>query len=278
MNLDSVVRDCGPDFLCVGAQKAGTSWLYKQLSVHPDFWMPPRKELHYLNQPGHAPFIPALRNRDKRDPLFFENLRKLRANHGLDLAGYGQLFAAKGSLISGDITPAYCMLPDQVIARVMRCFPRLKVIFLARDPVERAWSQLSMDVRLGVIPAFDVTDSEAVMRHVLRPSILQRSYPSRIVTRWRAHVPVDQFQVLFFDDLENDPVQLGNAIIAFLGGNPEKSSSRLQPKLSGAASRKKLPLSGEVRVQLAKFFAAELEACATELGRAASSWPSRYFR
>ena len=81
---------------------------------------------------------------------------------------------------------------------------------------------------------------------------------------------MDQFQVSFFDDLENDPVQLGNAIIAFLGGNPEKSSSRLQPKLSDAARRKKLPLSGEVRAQLAKFFAAELEACATELGRLAT--------
>ena len=81
-----------------------------------------------------------------------------------------------------------------------------------------------------------------------------------------------------FDDLENDPVQLGNAIIAFLGGNPEKSSGRFRPKPGGAESRKKLPLSGEVRAQLAKFFAAELEACAAELGGAARAWPSRYFR
>ena len=229
MNLDPVVCDCGPDFLCVGAQKAGTSWLYKQLSVHPDFWMPPRKELHYLNQPGHVSFIPVPRNRDERDPLFFENLRRLRANHGLDLAGYGQLFVGKGSQISGDITPAYCMLPDQVIARVMRSFPRLKVIFLARDPVERAWSQLSMDIRLGVIPAFDVTDSEAVVRHVLRPSILhvpilaESSPGGGRMFRWVSSMSL-------FDDLENDPVQLGNAIIAFLGGNPEKSSGRFRPK------------------------------------------------
>ena len=39
-----------PDFLCVGAQKAGTSWLYRQLEPHPDFWMPPVKEFHYLDQ------------------------------------------------------------------------------------------------------------------------------------------------------------------------------------------------------------------------------------
>ena len=37
--------DSGPDFLCVGAQKGGTRWLYDQLQLHPDFWMPPVKEL-----------------------------------------------------------------------------------------------------------------------------------------------------------------------------------------------------------------------------------------
>jgi hypothetical protein len=40
--------DAWPDFLCVGAQKAGTSWLYHQLTLHPDFWMPPIKEPYYF--------------------------------------------------------------------------------------------------------------------------------------------------------------------------------------------------------------------------------------
>src|SRR4029078_219812 len=48
-NFNGVAGDAGPDFLCVGAQKAGTSWLYRQLEPHPDFWMPPVKELHYLD-------------------------------------------------------------------------------------------------------------------------------------------------------------------------------------------------------------------------------------
>src|SRR5215470_9868606 len=41
----------GPDFLCIGLQKAGTGWLYDQLQFHPDFWMPPIKEIHYLDRP-----------------------------------------------------------------------------------------------------------------------------------------------------------------------------------------------------------------------------------
>src|SRR5437667_372467 len=39
--------DSRPDFLCVGAQKGGTTWLYQQLDSHPDFWMPPIMEVHY---------------------------------------------------------------------------------------------------------------------------------------------------------------------------------------------------------------------------------------
>ena len=45
----SSTGDARPDFLCVGSQKGGTSWLYGQLACHPDFWMPPVKELHYFD-------------------------------------------------------------------------------------------------------------------------------------------------------------------------------------------------------------------------------------
>ena len=38
-----------PDFLGVGMQKAGTSWLYEQLRNHPDAWLPKRKELHFFD-------------------------------------------------------------------------------------------------------------------------------------------------------------------------------------------------------------------------------------
>lgn len=40
-----------PDFIGIGAPKAGTTWLYYQLKDHPDLWLPPVKELHYFNWP-----------------------------------------------------------------------------------------------------------------------------------------------------------------------------------------------------------------------------------
>ena len=38
-----------PDFLCIGAQKAGTTWLYDNLKKHPDLGLPDVKELHYFD-------------------------------------------------------------------------------------------------------------------------------------------------------------------------------------------------------------------------------------
>src|SRR5688500_4031890 len=40
-------RGTPPHFLCIGAQKAGTQWLYDQTSSHPDVWMPAIKELRF---------------------------------------------------------------------------------------------------------------------------------------------------------------------------------------------------------------------------------------
>ena len=269
------VPGAGPDFICIGAQKAGTTWLYWQLAAHPDFWMPPRKEIHYFNERGNRPIKMWWRTRDERDLRFQEKLRSLSAQPWIDLTNYGQLFTAKESLLSGDITPAYSMLPDEIISMVTRQFPEAKVIFLARDPVERAWSQISMSVRTGGRVPFDVNDPAEVVRQLLHPLVVQRSHPSMIVARWRRHVAPGQFGLFFFDDLKNQPAELCRSIIAFLGGDPDKPGNRMRPA-DNHNSGKALPMSEEVRVHLAEFFAHELKTCAVELGGPATEWPSRY--
>ena len=41
----------GPDFLIIGAQRAGTTWLHRVLRQHPSLWLAPVKELHYFDKP-----------------------------------------------------------------------------------------------------------------------------------------------------------------------------------------------------------------------------------
>jgi hypothetical protein len=281
----------GPDFFCIGAQRAGTGWLYEQLRNHPDFWMPPLKELHYFDRVATGARDPrppmggkydgrvsaaGRRGRDERDAQFVNALRELSAKPGVDLEAYCRLFESKGSLISGDITPGYSTLADELIGQIMARLPDLKVIFVARDPVERAWSQLTLAVHHGLIPPFDVTDLEAVTRSLQSPTVQERSYPSRIVTRWRRHVSADSFRIFFYDDLKSNPRDLRHAIITFLGGDAEKPSGKFAAEHNSKANRQRLKLTDKARAHVARFFEAELKTCATEFGGPAAGWPKRY--
>jgi Sulfotransferase family len=265
-----------PDFLCVGVHKGGTTWLYQQLDSHPDFWMPPIKELHYFDQLSRVERASSPRCRDDRDVRFLERIKSLSAKPYLDLGHYARLFESKGALLSGDISPNYSTLRNEVIRRVVRYFPNLKVIFLARDPVERVWSHLSMEVRYGQIEPFDVTDIDEVNRNLLRRGMLLRSYPSALVARWKRYVHPDRFRIYFFDDLQRNPTELRRSILDFLGADPDKPGGRATADYNTWAKMEKLLLTDKVRSHLAQFFKKELKSCAAQLGGPARNWPARY--
>jgi len=272
----SPTRGAEPDFLCIGAHKAGTTWLYQQLDSHPDFWMPPVKELHYFDQLSRVQRAAYPRCRDERDRRFLERLKSLSAEPGIDLENYGRLFESKASLFSGDISPNYSTLSDEVIRQVVGYFSNLKVLFLARDPVERFWSHLSMEVHYRQIEPFDATDINEVNRNLSRRGMLLRSYPSTVVARWKRYVDSEQFRVYFFDDLQNNPAELRRSILRFLGADPDKPGGRLNADYNSWTRMEKLPLTNKVRSHLAQFFKKELKTCAARLGGSARDWPARY--
>jgi hypothetical protein len=269
-------RGAGPDFLCIGAHKAGTTWLYQQLDSHPDFWMPPVKELHYFDQLSRVQRAAPPRCRDERDLRFLESIKNLSAEPYMNLDHYARLFEPKASLLSGDISPNYSTLSDEVIRRVVGYFPNLKVIFLARDPVERVWSHLSMEVYYRQIEPFDATNIDEVNRNLSRRGMLLRSYPSAVVAQWKRYVDSEQFRVYFFDDLQRNPAELRRSILRFLGADPDKPGSRLTADYNSWTKMEKLPLTNKVRSHLARFFKKELKTCAARLGGPARDWPARY--
>src|SRR4030095_9276961 len=193
-----------PDFLCVGVHKGGTTWLYQQLDSHPDFWMPPIKELHYFDQLSRVQRLASPRRRDERDLYFLESLDSLSAKPYMDLENYGRLFEPKGSLLSGDISPNYSTLSSTLIRQIVEYVPNLKVIFIARDPVERFWSHLSMEVHYRQIEPFDATNINQIHRNLLRRGMRLRSYPSTVVARWKRYVHPERFRIYFFDDLQTN--------------------------------------------------------------------------
>jgi hypothetical protein len=265
-----------PDFLCVGAHKGGTTWLYHQVDSHPDFWMPPVKELHYFDQLSRVQRSTPPRCRDERDLRFLESLDSLSAKPDVDLENYGRLFEPKGPLLSGDISPNYSTLSGKLIRQIVRYFPLLKVFFLVRDPVQRFSSHLSMEVHYRQIEPFDATNIHEVNRNLLRRGMRLRSYPTAVVARWKRYVHPDRFRVFFFDDLQRNPTELRRSILDFLGADPNKPANRVPASDNSWARMEKLPLTDKVRSHLAQFFKKELKSCAARLGGAAKDWPARY--
>jgi hypothetical protein len=194
----------------------------------------------------------------------------------MDLENYGRLFEPKGSLLSGDISPNYSTLSSTLIRQIVEYFPNLKVIFIARDPVERFWSHLSMEVHYRQIEPFDATNINEIHRNLLRRGMRLRSYPSTVVARWKRYVHPERFRIYFFDDLQTNPAELRRCILCFLGADPNKPSGSLRLDHNSWAGREKLPLTDQVRSHLAEFFKKELKTCAAKFGRAAREWPARY--
>ena len=282
----------GPDFICIGMIKAGTEWLYDQLRHHPDFWMPPVKEIRYLGSKSpqmrplteHWQRVARARDRgrsgkslrDERDYEFLKEGMALRGR-GSDFQNYSRLFRFKGNLLSGDISPDYSTMGDTAVSQIAEKLPQAKIVLLVRDPVSRAWSGLSMLYRAG---KFDpkVLENPDDFRAYYKSSVNaeRRSYPSRILQRWRQYAPEMNFRHFFFDELSRDSEGTRAAILQYLGGNSEKTSGDLPAGYNRKAEKQKLVLTEPIKAVLVDHFKDELRACADLFGGPAKEWPARY--
>jgi hypothetical protein len=283
----------GPDFLCVGMHKAGTQWLYDQLQGHPDFWMPPIKEIHYLERDDdrgrNAQYIlehkrstsrPGATRRseigDPRDRAFLEDMAGHRGLP-LSLDRYADLFRHKGNLLSGDITPQYGEIPEDIVAQVASRFPALKVILLVRDPVSRAWSHISQWHRQERFDA-RVLESPARFRAFVEGSKKLHKFSSatRVAERWQAQVGSERLRAFFLEDISLQPDRVRREVVGFLGGDPEKEVVTVEAAFNRKSGHRKLELSHQNEAVLAEFLKDEIRACAERFGGCARDWPLKY--
>ena len=281
----------GPDFICVGAQKAGTQWLYDQLAFHPDFWMPPVKELHFFDLPGSrvrkarkllrraerkGETFNRRRARQNKRPLAEDDLAFLRSFIDLpegDIEAYADLFDCRGGRLCGDITPGYSGLTKPVIGRIADRFPDVKAIYIARNPIDRFWSAFNMRLRRGDIG--ESRDVDALRAFAARKGVKRRSSPSTTVRRWRKVLPPDQFALCFFEDVIAHPDRLRRDILTFLGASAEANLA-VPSNFNRKSNLQKFAMNDVQRQTIADIFKAELEACAEELGGPAVGWADAY--
>jgi hypothetical protein len=277
--------DCGPDFLCVGMVKAATDWLFDQLSHHPDFWIPPVKELRYLNLA-----VPRLDNtvrklshyRNRRRPperdadLAFLKEAAPLAERPRDLETYAALFRFKGERLSGDISPGYYDLDGDTIAAIARRFPQIRIVLMVREPLERVWSHLSMREREGHFDARLLEDVGAFARWFAPSEVRRACFATQVARRWAEHAPAIAFRHFFFDEVETDAGLPRAKIIEFLGGDPRRKSGKLAADYNRKANLPKLAMREPVRAFLLAELADEIRGCAHAFGGPAQAWPARY--
>jgi hypothetical protein len=292
---ESTSRTFEPDFICIGMQKAGTGWLFDQLQFHPDFWMPPIKQLHYLehestrtgtaekflriaqrNPARRKMRLSHRRDLDERDVAFLEQYVSYDGEP-MDIERYVALFHYKGERLSGEINSGYSGLGEETISALAQRLPKLKIFIILRDPVARGWSQVSMAHRNEV---FDVRllDDPSQFRTWLEtfPAIKKVAYPSRIVERWRRAAPNLEFKHFFFDLVATDPAEARRRILVFLDADPEKPSGVLSTSHNRKSSDEKLDLTDRIKAVLIGHFADELRACARMFGGPAEAWAAQY--
>ncbi|MDP9342164.1 MAG: sulfotransferase domain-containing protein [Actinomycetota bacterium] len=188
-----------PQFLVVGAQRSGTTYLHHLLSQHPGVHMPPEKELHYFD------------------------LVPVRGND-VDLDQYAAAFAgAAAGQIVGEATPSYMYFPwvPELLAAHL---PEARLIFVLRDPVDRAYSQYWKAVREGWERltferglAAEAGRLQGSHRDRVAFSYRDRGFYMRQIDRFRPLFPRERMLFLRADDLYASPAEVLRTVCAFIG-------------------------------------------------------------
>ncbi len=188
-----------PDFLVVSPPKTGSTWLAANLRCHPQVYVPDFKEVKYFSS-------------------FWK---------WLDLGWYLDQFSPGADRrAKGEASPSYAVLPVAQIRLVRRLFPGVKVLFLMRDPVARAWSHARHNHRyreanFASCDADFAAVSDAQWCHNFTHDwpLAGGDYLGQL-RRWLSVFPREQLFVGFYESIAEEPESLLRQAFHFLGVDP----------------------------------------------------------
>ena len=198
-----------PNFIIIGAAKAGTTALYWYLAEHPAVFMSPVKEAFYF-----AYGVDEAGNLLYGDPDVHRFPVKT-------VEEYQALFADAGSAAAiGEASPIYLECP-QAASRIRELIPGARLICSLRHPVDRAYSDYLMYLRRRgrrFDPAHELNPSAAWARPDSRWMQVGRYHGQ--LSRYFEVFPRDQLHVLLFGDIKRDPLGVVQGLYRFVGVDP----------------------------------------------------------
>ena len=180
-----------PDFLGIGAVKAGTTWLHQNLYKHPELYLPITKPLRYFDRHCDKP-----------------------------IETYKGLFRPGAERVRGEISASYSVLPVATIRYIHQLMPQAKLIFLLREPKARAWSEAKME--FGVVRGLGdkaISDDE-YCDFIGSEQCRSRTDYRAILANWTSIFPKSQLFTSLIDDVRERPKELLMQVFEFLGVSP----------------------------------------------------------
>ena len=266
-----------PDFLGIGAMKGGTSWLDANLRLHPSVWMPPWKELKYFEK---GMLTRAPRSNLRRITKFVQpSVRKVFYAHPLWMlrfffqrktdAWYASLLSPGMNQICGEISPEYAKLDRETVEHIRTLMPKLKILFLLRNPIDRAWSHILWDYCGGDgrhnLRSIDL--ASCIQHAGSRSSIVYGEY-SKTLAVWESVFPQEQIFIGFFEEMRDTPAKLLQRVEQFLG-IPEYIPENAAKKINETPGPE-MPI--ELRRHLSILYSEELDALAKRFGGITEKW------
>lgn len=176
-----------PSFLIIGAAKSGTTTLFKYLSQHPQVYVPKNKEPNFFGMD--------------------ENYAK-----GIDY--YSSMFAeAQSDQICGEASTDYAKWPKfpESASRIAQALPQVKLIYVMRNPIDRAYSYYVHVNRNQPI-------QESFEDYICRTTeALDASYYMLQIEQYLQFFPKESFLFLLMEDLVRQPDRIVKQVCQFVG-------------------------------------------------------------
>lgn len=209
-----------PDFLIIGPQRTGTTWLHAHLRSHPEIFLSEPKELYFFS---------SLKTRDPKrfvsDDLswylqfFRDPLWRWAVKTGASLWKHHRFYRPR---VRGEATASYAAIDPDVIADITALNPELKAILMIRNPVERAWSHAKKDLLRNRRRHFDGVQEEEFRAFFHDPYQRRCSRYVEHHDNWSAHLRPGHLFVGRFDDIATRPEGLLLDVLRFLGVRPDR--------------------------------------------------------
>lgn len=172
-----------PNFLYLGPDKSGSSWLFEVLRNHPDCFVPACKDVYYFDE-----------HYDKGMDWYLDFFRDARP----------------GVPAMGELSHSY-LFSMEAADRIRQDLPGVKLMASLRQPVERCYSHYLYLVSSGLVTS---SFAETIDN---RPGLTRSSYYAKSVEGYLERFGPERFKVLFFDDLKKDPRHYARQVYDFLG-------------------------------------------------------------